>query len=152
MATVILRHFLPFLPGSDIQIQSGKLLRGGKCLPDHIGTGKTAVGVLINIQFAIISRIHLGRSRIIRQSKNILQIKLTVRHLQERIVDTVPVVMQLCRNIIFPKIFHPFDLQLGQIQMVAKVPLSLFSCFLCRLCGSQRLLAVIRRLFCCSGY
>jgi len=55
------------------------------------------------------------------QSKNILQIELTVRHLQERIVDTVPVVMQLCRNIIFPKIFHPFDLQFGKIQMVAKV-------------------------------
>ena len=127
MATVILRHFLPFLPGSDIQIQSGKLLRGGKCLPDHIGTGKATVGVLINIQLAIIRRAHLGGSRIIGQSKNILQIELTVRHLQERIVDTVPVVMQLCRNIIFPKIFHPFDLQFGQIQMVAKASLSLFS-------------------------
>ena len=127
MTTVVFRHLFPLLPGSDIQIQSGKLLRGRKCLTDHIGTGKTAIGVLINIQFAIISRIHLGRSRIIRQSKNILQIKLTVRHLQECIIDTVIVVMQLGGHIVLTQILYPFDLQFGQIQMVAKASLSLFS-------------------------
>ena len=152
MTTVVFRHLFPLLPGSDIQIQSGKLLRGRKCLTDHIGTGKTTVGVLIDIQLTIIRRTHLGSRCVIGQGKNILQIKLTISHFQEGIVDTVPIVMQLGGHIVLTQILNPFDLQLGQIQMVAKVPLSLFSCFLCRLCGSQRLLAVIRRLFCCSGY